>query len=584
MPETNLYFGGNRALAGVFLIATLVMACSVQAQSPPLPQIPPVDAGSLLQEVERQRPPPTPPRQGPALNVPPPLEPSAAPTAEFTVKNFTFAGNTKVTSSVLEAALVNYLNRPIQFKDLQEATNVVVDAYSKAGWLARAFIPRQDITEGTVRIHIIEALYGGSVIEGEFDHVSRERVQATVDSQLVEGDVLSLTAVERGLLLADDLPGVTVVGSLTAGENTQETDVLVSVEDTPWIIGRVQVDNQGNKSTGENEVSINASVDGLTGNADQLTAYGLYTQGLEFISAGYSIPVAYSGLRFGANYSTLYYRVVDQALISGGDRGTGYATTWGLEATQPIIRSRNTNLLARLGYTSKFFDNRFGSITTSKYTVGVYSLGITATHLDNLAGGGYTTLSLIPSTGEVDYSMSPDHQRIVQATTQSEGRFSKLRYGLSRQQNLPANFSIFVNFRGQIASKNLDSSEQFYLGGPSGVRAYPNNEAGGSQGNLLSLELRYNVTPQLQFAAFYDYGEVQKLKFKNAISFNNAPLNEGTLQGVGLSASWNGPYGVILNATWAIRVGDNPFANDAGLDTDGTLRRNRFWLNASVGF
>lgn len=99
--------------------------------------------------------------------------------------------------------------------------------------MARAFIPRQDITEGTVRIHIIEAVYGGSKIEGKFNHASSAQIQGTVNAQNAQGQALSLEDVERGLLLADDLSGVSVVGSLVAGENTQETDVLIYAEDSP---------------------------------------------------------------------------------------------------------------------------------------------------------------------------------------------------------------------------------------------------------------------------------------------------------------------------------------------------------------
>ncbi|MFO7747108.1 MAG: hypothetical protein R6V42_04800 [Orrella sp.] len=43
-------------------------------------------------------------------------------------------------------------------------------------------------------------------------------------------------------------------------------------------------------------------------------------------------------------------------------------------------------------------------------------------------------------------------------------------------------------------------------------------------------------------------------------------------------------YNVLLNATWSTRIGNNPFANEQGLDSDGSLDKNRFWLNASVGF
>jgi len=570
----------SKQLAGLIGSAALLTAGSVYAQVPPVPVAPPVNAGSLLEEVERQRPPPAAPRSGPALDVPQPLEPSAAPSAEFTVKQFVFSGNTKVRSSTLEAALADFLNRPIQFRDLQEATNVVAEVYSQAGWLARAFIPRQDITEGTVQIQVIEAVYGGSRLEGDFSHASRGQVQGTVDAQNVKGEVLSLTDLERGLLLADDLPGVSVVGSLVAGQNTRETDVLINVEDTPWVTGRVQVDNQGNKSTGVNEVSLNTSVNGLLGYGDQFNVYGLYTEGLSFVSASYSVPVGYRGLRLGASYSTLGYRIVDDDLAAVD--GSGFANTWGVEATQPLIRSRNTNVFARLAYTNKLFDNRAGGVSTSDYTVDVVALALTASHLDSWGGAGYTTLSLTPSVGNVDYSRLPAYKRIIDATTQSGGQFAKLRYGLTRQQSMPKNFSLYGNVRGQVASKNMDSSERFYLGGPYGVRAYPNNEGGGSQGVLASVELRYNVMPELQLAAFYDVGTVQVNKFNDHAAA--AYPNNGTLQGAGLSVSWNGPYDIVLNATWAIRIGSNPFANDVGQNQDGSSARNRFWLNASVGF
>ncbi|UOD49851.1 hypothetical protein [Orrella daihaiensis] len=63
-----------------------------------------------------------------------------------------------------------------------------------------------------------------------------------------------------------------------------------------------------------------------------------------------------------------------------------------------------------------------------------------------------------------------------------------------------------------------------------------------------------------------------------------AQPNSGTLQGVGLSVSWQAPYNILINATWAIQLGSNPFANTYGLNQDGSSANNRFWLNASVGF
>ena len=54
-------------------------------------------------------------------------------------------------------------------------------------------------------------------------------------------------------------------------------------------------------------------------------------------------------------------------------------------------------------------------------------------------------------------------------------------------------FFLFSATAGQLADKNLDTAEKFYLGGPGGVRAYPQGEATGDQGYRLSGELRLLV-------------------------------------------------------------------------------------------
>ena len=54
--------------------------------------------------------------------------------------------------------------------------------------------------------------------------------------------------------------------------------------------------------------------------------------------------------------------------------------------------------------------------------------------------------------------------------------------------------NLHVNFHSQLASKDLDGSEQFVLGGANGVRAYPQGEASGDSGYQATAELRY-ATP-----------------------------------------------------------------------------------------
>ena len=157
---------------------------------------------------------------------------------------------------------------------------------------------------------------------------------------------------------------------------------------------------------------------------------------------------------------------------------------------------------------------------------------------------------------------------------------------MSRQQQLDSSVSLYTALSGQWAQKNLDSSEKFYLGGSTGVRAYPSSEGGGSKGQLLNIELRWQLPEGLNLVGFYDHGQVTQNVNNN---YSGAPeLNRFSLKGAGLSLGWRHASGLNLQATYARRIGQNPNAitNDVnrGADQDGTLHRDRFWLTASVAF
>jgi hemolysin activation/secretion protein len=120
-----------------------------------------------------------------------------------------------------------------------------------------------------------------------------------------------------------------------------------------------------------------------------------------------------------------------------------------------------------------------------------------------------------PHAGDID--LGSPNQRRTMPQLETHGRFTKLRYALSRQQALTPDLSLYALLSGQLASKNLDSAEKFYLGGANGVRAYPSNEGGGSEGTMLNLELRWRAMNNLVVTGFYDWGSV-KINKNNAFA------------------------------------------------------------------
>jgi hemolysin activation/secretion protein len=271
---------------------------------------------------------------------------------------------------------------------------------------------------------------------------------------------------------------------------------------------------------------------------------------------------------------------------SMGSNGSSLST--GLDVSYPLLRSQPTNINLMANYEQKRFDNNNLSGSVSHYNIDVYSIGVNANQLDNWNGGGMSNASATLTTGQVNLDGSANQSTDTNGPA-TAGNFAKLSLSLSRLQKLDTTLSAYVAVNMQMANKNLDSSERMYLGGASGVRAYPSSEGGGSQGNTFTAELRQQLNSHYTVTGFYDRGHVQAFK-NNAYADGTAHLNSGSfsnnysLSGYGVSLAWQSLKGTELRATLAHRKGRNPLADNKDNDQDGTRKFNRLWLNASVNF
>jgi hemolysin activation/secretion protein len=135
--------------------------------------------------------------------------------------------------------------------------------------------------------------------------------------------------------------------------------------------------------------------------------------------------------------------------------------------------------------------------------------------------------------------------------------YAKLSFSASRLQNIIGPLSLYGAIRGQVASKNLDISEQMELGGANGVRAYPEGEAYGDDGYVATLEARLllpkwpeKLPGRVQLITFVDNGYVRV----NNFPFASGP-NDLTRTGVGVGVIWSAPNNFLVTATYAHLVG-----------------------------
>ena len=115
----------------------------------------------------------------------------------------------------------------------------------------------------------------------------------------------------------------------------------------------------------------------------------------------------------------------------------------------------------------------------------------------------------------------------------------------------------YASFDIQRASRNLDSSEQIFAGGPGSVRAYDNGVVSGTQGEWVTLEWRRALLGSWpgswQGAIFLDGARVDVAK-----TVYGSGSNTASLYGSGLSLNWTGSTGWSMTSSLATPLGNTP--------------------------
>ncbi|MDZ4211720.1 MAG: ShlB/FhaC/HecB family hemolysin secretion/activation protein, partial [Methylotenera sp.] len=268
---------------------------------------------------------------------------------------------------------------------------------------------------------------------------------------------------------------------------------------------------------------------------DQLTVSALSTGNkLNYGRIAYTLPVGSSGLRVGAAYFEAHYVLGREFKKLDAD---GKAQSGSIFASYPFIRSQQTNLNGVLSFEQKnLSDDVNATNSQSDKRIKLANVGFSGSHRDHLLGGGIWGAELSMIHGSLDIQTDAIRQ-IDAASANTDGRYTRWTYSINRLQRITDNNQLAITLSGQQASKNLDSSEKFSLGGINGVRAYPQGEAVGDEGSLAKLELRHSFSPTLQGIAFYDVGEVtvSRNRYSNA---NNHRQISGA--GLGVNAELAG--------------------------------------------
>lgn len=456
----------------------------------------------------------------------------------------------------LAAITAPYVGKGKTWEDLVNAKDAVARyLQSELGYyLGYAYIPAQKAAGGVVDIAILEGrLDRVRLVWGENLAIDRSIVEGYL-AQLKPGAILTVAEVERVVFLVNDLRGVNARFEIEPGGQPGTANVIVRVQPEQRFQYRVDADINGSRFIGQERLGAQMLIGNPLGKGDSLSLSALtsYNSGMRFFLAGYNLPVGVSGLRLGGAVSAVRYEL-DREAFPIGRHGTALnANLFGL---YPVIRSRNLNLYGLLAFDEKRYDDREdASQSKTKKTVRSLGLAFNGDVRDNLMGGGVNSYDVGVSGGSVSYDGGrPSGLLDAPNYTKVNGSFARI------QNVLTGNLLGYVSLRGQYAFKNLDTTEQFRLGGPDGVRAFANGEGTGDAGFIVTAELRAPLPASVfgrwgretVVALFYDHGTIYYRHDRDQDTTLAGLENRARYAGYGVSIAWSRPGAYALRASLA---------------------------------
>lgn len=500
VPEALPGLRFSTVAAGALAVVIMLLGGNLMAQESP-------------GQIEKRFQPPVLPKATPEpleLKTPErPPQPEAAP-VKFVLNGVTVEGSTVYQDIEFLPLYEAFLKQEISLEQVFQIADAITAKYRNDGYiLTRAIVPPQRIQNGVVKLQVVEGFIDQILIQGTVR--GRQKLLDAYGAKISQSRPLQAKVLERYLLLADDLPGVTARAVLNPSVRQAGASDLILFIDHKTLEGVASLDNRGTDALGPEQASVGVEINSL---------FRLYEQtGLRFVTTPGEIKeLIYFQLtheqQIGREGTTLNL-FGNWSQTEPGDEleqleSVGNNTTVQIALTHPFIRSRGTNLSATLRFSYRDSGGETFGEETFEDRLRTIGLGVSYDFVDRWRGVNLMSLEV---TRGLD---------ILEATAPGLGRsreggkpdFTKVTGRLLRLQKLSPGWSLLGVFTGQYAFDQLFASEEFSLGGAQFGRAYDPAELTGDQGVALLLELQFGLTigakyiRDFQAYAFYDVGAV----------------------------------------------------------------------------
>jgi len=484
--------------------------------------------------------------------------------AAFTIENFILeAPDLVLDKAELTRILEEGMGEHRTMTQLRSTVDALTSYCRTHGYPAAAvYLPPQESADGVVVLRVLPGRYGEIAIEN--NSRLKTPVARRIIAGLKAGDVITTSRLETALYSVSDVTGARAVGVLSPGREFGTSKLTVRIEDAKASNTVFYVENYGSPSTGRYRYGLQETLYDSSGAGDKVSLGTLISNGsLRNFYANYEMVVGCGGTTLGLGISRMNYKI-GQALSPLGAEGNSLTLT--LFGQTPLYHLTERSLLFRYGYNYRDLNDDITvfDLQGKKHTHSIYA-GLVGMHRVQGLTLNYNANLTVGRLG-----FDSEYSRVLgELNRTTEGTYAKIEAEATAVQKLGHATDFLVKVAGQKASRNLDSSEEFYLGGPNGVRAYAQGEGTGDEGLLGTAELRWHTPLRgLTFSTFYDMGTVRVSK---GYDLKN---NHVTLRGWGIGAAYSNP------GDWFARV---DYARRIGLDSSVSAKNNasgRVWFMA----
>ncbi len=490
----------------------------------------------------------------PAVTEPPPAEPEAGqrllPGAD--VREIRLKGNRAIGEAELRKIADTYQGRWVSVLELHELRQKLSLLYLEKGYVnSGAIIPDQEITDGVLRIRLIEGTLDAIRIIGN-DHLSESYLRERI--ALGAGPPLNLYRLGERLQLLQTHPVIRSLSSeLKPGAQSGEAtlDVVVRERDPQQLI--FDMSNARSPSVGEVTFGGEYSHLSLTGHGDRLAFRMENGAGLTDFTLSYAVPLNAGDTTLGVQMARDGNAVVSepfQDLDIEGERTIGV-----LSISHPLIQDLNRQFLLSGGLEVEETATTLGGepFSFSPWAVdGQAKVALLYFGQDWIVRDPRQVLALRST-----FKLGID---AFGATRNDQGPDSRFFSWLGQAQwarRFTGGNQLLLRSDLQLSADRLMTMEQYALGGLNSVRGYRTNELVRDNAFFASAEFRYSLdealgsdssgnTPGLSLAFFTDFG--------HGWNRGSSSLDVHSIYSVGLGLVWDPATVLHAELYWGLQL------------------------------